>query len=355
MPPDFAGEQKMAPGPLKVSSEEVPAPNAAAVPQVPGKKDPSLEVRRLWKRSLLRAHPDDESVEGENQILMRIAETYSVNLVADAYRHRRTSFGSFPADEERSLQEVLERLIAPLSNWERQGAFLRVRRRTWFTDRMAEVPERVTDAWEARLRKDPLVTTDDVSRLAVSLRDEQLDQLPDVLRERGVRIEDHVLHLGPLQRPFLRVYGNLTTAQRQLLRSGKPVPFRQMPPEAQGWLQSIFDQDGENAPEPPPPASAPPAQLSSPRVAPTWVRDEEDRATLQLQVRDPAQLLPSEGPGPSVTLSLSGRGAARLRGREPASNVVFRYHYQDSAFRYFYVLPFVAEVEPKRPQRPEAG
>ncbi|MCC2670835.1 MAG: hypothetical protein K0Q72_3306, partial [Armatimonadetes bacterium] len=341
MPPDFMGEQQLAPGPLKVSSEETPAASTPARVEVPGKKDPALEVRKLWKRT----PPGDASGDWENRVLVRIAETYPINLIADAYRHPPVRLDPFPTEEERSLREVLDRQIAPLSGWDRQGAFLRVRRRTWFLDRMAEIPERVADTWEVRFRKDPVAMLDDLSRLAVTLRDAQLEQFPLVMRERGIRIEDPEVHLDAAHVSFLRLYGSLTPAQRQALRTGARIPFWRMPAEAQRHLQAIFDEGAENAPEPPPFAGAPPAELSAPRVAATWIATE-DGATLELRMEDPALLLPSEATQPFAALPLNPRSVTLLRQRQPLTNVAFRY-YSGGAIRYFYVLPLVVTVRPR--------
>ena len=72
-----------------------------------------------------------------------------------------------------------------------------------------------------------------------------------------------------------------------------------------------------------------------------WVTNEEG---VSLQLRVPNQALrPSEGTGPSLSASFSAPIAARLRTRT-LTNIIFRYHYAGSGFRYFYVLPHPAEL-----------
>src|SRR5207245_1426931 len=108
------------------------------------------------------------------EVLPRIAETYGVNLIADAYR-QRFPVGPPPVEKrERSLAAVLNQYILPRARWSREGEFIRVRRWTWYDDRLAEIPERLVKYWSAHLRTQPSLSLEDAAQLVLSLRDRQV-------------------------------------------------------------------------------------------------------------------------------------------------------------------------------------
>jgi hypothetical protein len=177
-----------------------------------------------------------------------MAEAYGINLVADAYEHPERSLAVIPSGEEWVLRELLNRAVLPHARWGREGTFLHIRRHTWFQDRLAEVPEHLVRPWSAYLRQRRHVSLEDAARLALTLRDEQIEPFAKRMRAAGVELilpfgwEGEAEGTG--QRAILRSYGSLLPAQRRLLQSGGWMAVRAMPMASRRWLERAVACDG---------------------------------------------------------------------------------------------------------------
>jgi hypothetical protein len=206
------------------------------------KDDPVLSRKCRLQRPLASAG-EEEDAGSLDAILAAIAESTGINLVADAYRSEQSSFSSLLVGEERSLYEALSQYVAPYAGWRREGEFFRVRRHRWYHLRPREIPDRIVQHWAARLRKGDRLTLEDAATLALSLRDEQLPQFEEAMREAGVLLDLGFEEEGPIaarKRAVLRAYGSLLEGQRRLLDAGGIVSDAAMPPQARRWLQAAL-------------------------------------------------------------------------------------------------------------------
>jgi hypothetical protein len=172
--------------------------------------------------------------------LPAIAQTFGVNLVADAYRSWVVSVP--PAPQEMALYEALDRYVLPGSRWEKQGEFIRARSHTWYIDRLADIPDRVVQTWAAEFRQRRGLTLTAATNLVLTLRDEQLQRFEDAMREEGVFLDMfslNVLMMG--SKEFLRAYGCLSPGQQRRLLAGEPVPANDMPAAARHWLAAALE------------------------------------------------------------------------------------------------------------------
>lgn len=203
-----------------------------------------------------------------NNVLPKIADTYGVNLVADAYRQRFPVWPPFPSAKEQTLAEVLDEYVAPHAHWTREGQFIHVRRWTWYDDRLGEIPQRVVAAWSGRLRQRPVLSLDDMAQLAHSLTDPQLANFEDVMREAGVCMVNMdgqpdvkaFRHAVLDHRDILRCYAALSLPQQSALQSGQTVAYPAMPGDARAWLRAAVARRLRASPDPfdPQRASVPP-------------------------------------------------------------------------------------------------
>jgi hypothetical protein len=227
-----------------------PGTDANASAEASAARDPILGIRRSFPLEVKFADPDFGWARFQflNEVLPRIAETYGINLVADAYRQRFPMVLPPSTKEERSLAAVLDQYVLPRAQWSREGEFIHVRRWTWYDDRLAEIPERLVKYWAEYLRKQPSLSLDDAAALTLALRDEQLGSFEETMRDEGVLLKD--AHLVPESGFFyqsvltnaelLRAYAGLTPAQHQGLEAGKPVPSAAMAPDARAWLRAAM-------------------------------------------------------------------------------------------------------------------
>jgi hypothetical protein len=221
---------------------------SAKVLEVPPRADPSAATdpvfgqKRRVTIDLPTRNQNWHRVEWLNRILPRIAETYGINLVADAYRHPHYRLAALPSGEERPLYAVLDELVLPVARWSRDGEFLRVRQHNWYQSRLAEIPERILRPWVNRLRQEPRLTLEDATTLVLSLRDEQVRSFGAVLRDEGIQISPMFTGDMEYHRNDLRVYGSLTPGQRQALLAGGKVAYAAMPAEARQWLERVLDK-----------------------------------------------------------------------------------------------------------------
>jgi len=165
-----------------------------------------------------------------NRALADIAATYDLNLVADAYRHPWTNVARIYQPRELPLYEALNLSTGKLSNWTKKGDFIRVRRRTWFNDRLAEIPERLAEEWAERLRKSPQAGLIEQADMAAQLREEQFENFQSELAERGVDFGFWLAFWLRQRVHFLRAYHALRPDERRVLRLGGALQVARLSP-----------------------------------------------------------------------------------------------------------------------------
>jgi hypothetical protein len=243
-------EAPFSPGEVAKAAAQKPGADANADAEAPAARDPILGIKRSFPLEVKFADPDFGWARFQllNEVLPRIAETYGINLVADAYRQRFPMVLPPSTKEERSLAAVLDQYVLPRAQWSREGEFIHVRRWTWYDDRLAEIPERLVKHWAEYLRKQPSLSLDDAASLTLALRDEQLGSFEETMRDEGVLLKDP--HLVPesglfyqsvlMNAELLRAYASLTPAQHQSLEAVKPVSYAAMAPDARAWLRAAM-------------------------------------------------------------------------------------------------------------------
>jgi hypothetical protein len=243
----------LAPFPLPASSgvyrQPVPAAPSAEEAAAAWGSDPLLGAKRPFQVDPLPAAP----VAGERggsrrlyEVLPELAETYGVDIIADAYRAQRIPPQPPRSGQVLALYEALNRYVLPSGHWSKDGSFLRVRSHTWYFDRLSDIPDRLAREWAARLRERHQLTLDDAARLVTRLRDEQLPEFGPRMREEGVHLG--ASDLAPIVAPsggggkeILRAYGRLTERQQQVLRAGGEVAWAGLPVPARQWLQTAIE------------------------------------------------------------------------------------------------------------------
>lgn len=225
---------------------EPPSPEQEAA----WRQDPVLGSRRPFRvdprtaASGRRPPPGGRLFLHLHEILPEIAETYGLDVVADAYRAQY--YGRQPPTDpaEMALWEVLLRHVAGVSDWTRDGTFFRVRSRAWYHDRLAEIPEHVIRHWSARLRGQPRLPLEDAVVLVQTLHDEQLPHFGSMLEDEGIYLQGSrgTWFLAEDHREILRAYGSLPARQQQHLRSGGELADADMPPAAHRWLFAALEK-----------------------------------------------------------------------------------------------------------------
>jgi hypothetical protein len=244
---------------LKIASHEVPEAEEAKGDTGKGDRtgappdtDPILEIKRPFPLRLKSTDPDANWFHAPfpNEVLPLIATRYGVNVIADAYRQRFLFAPSEPSGAEQTLRAALDRYVLPRARWSREGAFIHVRRWTWYDDRLAEIPERLVNHWSERLRKQRLLSPDEAGELALSLQDPQLEAFEAVMRDEGVNFVSlsgglitRALDADVLEKKeLLRAYASLSSGQRQSLMAGRPLSWSEMPASARQWLRAALWQ-----------------------------------------------------------------------------------------------------------------
>jgi hypothetical protein len=218
-----------------------------AVPE-PWKQDPLLGARRPFRVEPIHPwmHTQRTQEEGPavRDLLPPLAETWQADLVADGYESAWGSGDPWPDGTEVALYAQLNRRVLGTCHWSREGDVLHVRHRNWYVARRGEVSTREADRWEERLREQRRVTLADAAALALALTDDQLQNLPRVLRQRGVWLgtmfEFFIADTdgaGRGKRELLRAFSVLPPRYRSALLRGEPVPVEAMPADAQRWLR----------------------------------------------------------------------------------------------------------------------
>jgi hypothetical protein len=327
-PNGFGGDQTMGAPSLDI---RVVAPlEEAPDPPPPSPQDPVLLLNRPWKASPVPSGWPDRTWNWLHDELFRMAETYGINLIADAYRHERIT-PRVPDGPDVSLRDLLDAYLRRTARWTRSGPYVLVRRRQWYCDRYAHVPEAKVGTWEGSLMRTRSLTTAMQVRLVLELRDEQHLNFVAELEDRGISFSDRLFNVQQ-HREFLRAYGNLTAAQQRLLEVGGEVPSQAMPEAARRRLWAINAE--REWPDPP---RDEPGVLAAPtlewRQTPTadgvrveLVMPSSPRQPLQFRHYRDGEALPPQGP---------------VRGS------VFVYR-RGQRLSYFYALPQEAQIGPPK-------
>jgi hypothetical protein len=212
--------------------------------------DPILVRRRRFEMDVVIGDPRERTrFQFLNEALPRIAEAYEINLVADAYWERRQLPLPAPSAEERSLIETMNQYVRPRAHWSREGKFFHVRRYTWYDDRVREIPERLIKHWAARLREHRQLSLEDAAAIALTFRNEQIEDFEAVMQHEGIGFTSgegrdyRFFQNGVLRyKDILRAYAVLVPSQRQTLDAGGALPYSAMSPAARRWLHTAVDQ-----------------------------------------------------------------------------------------------------------------
>jgi hypothetical protein len=336
-PRSFAGGELMTPPSLEIKSES-PARVEVAEP-VKQVTDPVLLQERPWERSSRVSGATDQTYEWMNEELIRIAKTYEIDLIADAYRH--PGYAAEPLNgRTQPLWRVLDALLKRPSRWARSGSFVVVRRKLWFLDRAAEVAETVSGRWEAYLRKNRAFEPRAVVRVLAELRDEQLPNFVGTMADRGIRIESfHLGTPGSELRRFLRTLGMLSDSQWRVMRAGGDLRVATLPPPLRAQVRSVMAERHWGGLEPPADDSA--AIIRSPRVIAEAAHGERDSTVLLYTDTNPRRELGGTTyPAGSILPPL---GAVHER---------FFVYKLGSREDYFYLNPPPVTVRPVPPTKP---
>jgi beta-lactamase regulating signal transducer with metallopeptidase domain len=161
-------------------------------------------------------------------LLPKIAQTYGVAVIADAYRFTRSVGTSLPA-EPVALYDLLDRLATSTHRWEKDGRVVRIRSRTWFFDRPREVPLRLVRRWKALSEKYGMLPLSECVAMANTLTDAQIEteSLSRAALEADMDLGWYMLGRGA---PALRLYAALSTEQRAALWRGQSIPVARLLP-----------------------------------------------------------------------------------------------------------------------------
>lgn len=333
MPPDAGGRQETA-FTLQVSSAEAAIARAEAVEDDLQADDPLLQRQRPFELEPPPYRPNHPTTGWQSRALFRLARTFEINLVADAYRHASFTLPRLP--QPVPLRAALRAAAGPVSRVTRADDFFRIRRRSWYHDRLAEIPERLARQWEERLRKRPSVTTGELAELATALRDAQLENFAAVLRERGIDLGDHFWLDVVANGSLLRAYAALHPQQRGALAAGRAVSTASMPLAARRWFSILLAKRQTNDESPPQPAEV---TLESPPLLRRAAAAGE-LVSAQYYPQDPRLL----GPGEALNRPLATRQEPRREGESlPSETVVrnqyFRFRTPDRRIHMIYVFP----------------
>lgn len=322
------------------------------------RSDPLLKLARPFgvdpRKAAPRKRPSPSGVTFLHlyEILPELAEAYGINLISDAYWAQPFWVQPPAVPAEAPLYEVLRKYVAGVADWTKDGAHLRVRSRTWFYDRSAEIPQRVIRTWSEKLRRERRTTLESEAALALSLRDEQRSHFLAGLQEEGVYLHEEDSHHQEGSREILRAYASLSESQQQLLRSGGELPFARLPPAARTWLRASFERRQRSFMRPNLPfLELPPGSLSlsATTVQRVITSHEQDQVDTTLRVLD--------GPNAGQQIGRFGRKGALppgfAEGNQIFQKIVFRYRVADQQVLSFNVdLPWVYVDPSVRPSTP---
>ena len=146
--------------------------------------------------------------------------------------------------EPRPLRELLDLVARELDyEWSKQGPWVWLRSRTYFSDRPGEVPERILGPWRKTAGTQPVPTLDALAQLAGALNEDQCRGMQDYwgwyLENTGILAPTRGGGVYDL-RHHLRLWNSLAPAQKQTLRGGGVLAVRSMTgPQRQAFLIAL--------------------------------------------------------------------------------------------------------------------
>jgi hypothetical protein len=133
------------------------------------------------------------------------------------------------------LYKALDAVAAGAREWERDGAFIRFKSKTWAHDRRCEIPARYMKRWLAVREKKGGLALDDLAEIASLLKDAQVENLMYSAMEEGATDFTDFL-MVTMNRDPLRFWANLLPLQRRNLVAGAQIPARSLYPRQQQAL-----------------------------------------------------------------------------------------------------------------------
>jgi hypothetical protein len=195
-------------------------------------KDPLLGAQKPFKPQV-KSHPSPYDRPGPawrlQELLPDIARTYDVDFLSDAYWTSPFIFADdLPTAEKPALFTLLDRVAADTHRWERRGNLIRLRSRTWASDRPREIPLRFVSQWRKSGERYGALPLAQYLEMATGLTDPQLAQLGQLLGTGVLPPSLTGLDVAYRARGALRLYAALAVPQRQVLDGGHSVPCAQM-------------------------------------------------------------------------------------------------------------------------------
>lgn len=210
-------------------------------------RDPLLSARR---RLELEMKPETSNAWWNAWLTVvpaGLAKSYRVNLIADGYRCMPPP----PPERSRddlSLYEALNYYLLPACRWTQDGAFVRVRRRRWYAERLTEIPAPVEEQWAEYLKGHRALTLDETAAWIQSFSDDQLEECFGLaMEERRIRLPeamDPVVNSSAVwPRKLFRAYAALPEELKKQLKAGQPVAYAAMPLAAREPLRKALRED----------------------------------------------------------------------------------------------------------------
>jgi hypothetical protein len=219
-------------GPLAVGTSDEVAPKNQPVVDARIADEPALKSRvTLQPKPSCSSHSPEgaggnlkEAKVTTADLLEAVHHATGLPIVADYYTRL------YPADtvtvRNQPLAAALGRVCKTMRlRWSRSGDWLQLRSKTFYDDRMKEVPNRLLDEWSASRRQQGALSLDDLIEIA-GLTDAQLDaaEMAEGARECFGLVEwDLARHRG-VRRDW-RFLAQLTPAQRRQAQSRAGLPF----------------------------------------------------------------------------------------------------------------------------------
>jgi hypothetical protein len=236
-------------------------------------RDPVFGARKLFRpeaKPTPEAWAPTHAVWGLRDLLPDLARTYGVQFIADAYYWGGRSIDAerLSPSEPAALFTLLDRLVGTTHRWDHDGKLVRLRSRTWFSDRPREIPLRLIRRWKSLCDQDGVLPLREQLAMLATLTEAQwetVDLFQATLGETGWAtpgtFRDNRIGLPPGflgAREALRLLAALTPAQQQALWSGRMMPVTEMSPPQRELFMAPFRQrqghliEGRQAPWPPP-------------------------------------------------------------------------------------------------------
>ena len=181
---------------------------------------------------------DASTVGWFTRMLPSLAETYQLQLVADAYRTQRAPLAPPAAMMDLVADQALNRYVLPEADWVRDGSFVRIRRRDFTRLRLREIPTALAARLAKRATGVGMMPVDAAAEVVASLRDAQLEHLVPALAEQGVRVIAPNGWVRSVE--ALRCYAALRAEQRQALAAAQSLPITALSATARRHLDAVL-------------------------------------------------------------------------------------------------------------------